>query len=383
MKNTNMLLAIMLAIGTVSLPAHASKGQENGQPFKALQAQIDYNRTLIEINASAVAELNESISTINLQMADLELSINDIDTRVMNNTAQIVAALARVTTAEDGIQALGSDLSNLAEQHASDMEDIDKALNLIGVELTQLNNLRQALADELNAKLLALNSEVDDNALAIDSLLLQLVTVNAQLTGINSSIMDLSNQAGQLEAAHAEYADQLAALTQLAHELENAVDTLEGFHLFTFEGIQTNLPVESLTGWTACFQASYAGSAHPEDMLASCTGQKIMLACRPQNSDTLTVAAYANRDEVFLDTGARNNVVHTANGVDWYFSDDYSMGFAPVGEGVIRDSGDVKNSESPHRLSWHTHNNYTSGWRCGSAALNGNSTWQKLIYQAD
>jgi hypothetical protein len=248
-----------------------------------------------------------------------------------------------------------------------------------------LNNMRQALANELNTALAALNAAVNDNALAIDSLVLQLVTVNAQLTSINSSIVDLNNRSEALEAAQAEYATRLAELTSVVDNLEDAVETLQSYHLFTFEGIQTNLPVDSLNGWSQCFSASYAEqNAHPENMVAACTGSKIMLACRQTGSDTLTVAAYANREDVFFNTGDGNNNVHTANGVDWYFSLNYSMGFAPLGEGVTRGSADVKDQSSPHRLSWHTHDTYTTGWRCGSAVwLNNNPNWEKVIFQAD
>ena len=382
MKDNKVLLASMLAISILSLPVQAAS---NGQPFRELQTQISINRSLIDTNSAAITDLQENVLAINLRIDDLDTTIDELTTKVDGNTAEIATALAKISSVGDGVIALRAELNSLATQHAADMESMNQALAVIDSKLVLLNDSRKALADELNAKLATLNSQVDGNTLAIDSLVLQLVTVNAQLTGINSSIMDLGDRATQLEAAQAQYASQLAELTQVAHNLDEAVGSLQGYHMYSFTGIKTNLPVASLNGWTQCFQTTYANpNASPESMMSACTGSKIMLACRQTGSDTLTVAAYADRDEVFLNTGDYNSNVHTANGVDWYFSNNWSMGFAPVGEGVFRNSGDVQGMSDNDRLSWHTHESSTNGWRCGSTSwLTSSTSWEKVIYQAD
>lgn len=382
MKDNKVLLASMLAISILSLPVQASS---NGQPFRELQTQISINRSLIDTNTVAITGLQESVAAINLRIDDLDVFIDELTTKVNSNTAEITTALLKLNSVGDGITALHAELNNLAAQHAADIETINQALAVIDSKLTMLNESRQALADELNAKLAALNAQVDGNTLAIDSLVLQLVTVNAQLTGINSSIMDLDNRAAQLETAQVQYANKLAELTQVASDLDEAIGSLQAYHMYTFSGIKTNLPIASLTGWTQCYQTTYADpNASPESMKSACTGSKIMLACRQTGSDILTVAAYANRDEVFLNTGDYNSNVHTANNVDWYFSNNWSMGFAPVGEGVRRKSGDIQNMSSADRLSWHTHESSTNGWRCGNTSwLTSSTNWEKVIYQAD
>ena len=103
--------------------------------------------------------------------------------------------------------------------------------------------------------------------------------------------------------------------------------------LYEFSGIKEYLPIADLNGWSECYKDYYATSGTLlDDIKSSCSGNKIMLACRETGSGTLKVAAYADRTEVFLNTGDGGNTVHTANGVDWYYSESYSMGFAPVGE---------------------------------------------------
>jgi len=104
------------------------------------------------------------------------------------------------------------------------------------------------------------------------------------------------------------------------------------------------------------------------------------MACRPTGAATLALAAHAPRVDAFFETGT-GNVVHDANGVGWYFNNNYSMGFAPQGEAVSRNSADT--AAGARHMSWHTHSNYSSGYRCGDVYLNGNASYERLVYQAD
>lgn len=162
------------------------------------------------------------------------------------------------------------------------------------------------------------------------------------------------------------------------------VGIIQTTSLYRFSGIVQNLPVASLSGWTQCFSAPYGNrNAYSGNMQAACTGSKIMLACRATGSSTLQLAAYANRSEVFLDTGVGGNTVHTANGVDWYYSPNYSMGFVPVGAGVRRNSADILSTFNNQRLSWHTHSWHPQGYRCGATRTNSSMTLEKVIFQAN
>ena len=383
MKFIHIALGCALAVTAIT-PAFAQKGSENGKPFQALQSQIDANQAAIAANADAIAGITVDIEEINLRIDNLEADVEQIEIDVANNAADIAAALARISSTEANVAALQSDLAALAAAHAADSAAIHAQLAALEAELLNLNALREALAADLQAQLDALQAQVNGNTFAIDGALLQLVTINAQLTVINSDILAINAALDSLSAAQADNDADLADLEARVSALESAVTVLQSYHLYTFSGIQTNLPESDLNGWEQCYSATYAEEAHAEDMLAACTGSKIMLACRPTGSSVLTLAAYANRSDVFYDTGMANNVVHNANGVDWYFSANYSMGFAPQGEGVTRSSADTQDQSSPYRLSWHTHDYYANGWRCGSNVwLNGNGAWEKVIYQAD
>lgn len=391
MKKKILFLGAALAVTSQSglaAGANTSQGDNNGKPFQELNNLITENRLLIDSNKAALNTLSTQVNAINTRLDGVDQSISSLETRVNDNTDEITNALAKISTAESNIQILQAqqnELSALAAEHDADLETINAQLADIKLALVNLNAERQQLADSLNAQLAVINAKVADNSVGIDALVLDLVTVNAQLTSINSSIMTLTQRQADLTSAQTQYTNELNQLKNRVTTLEGSVTALLALHTYTFQGIKTNLPISSLNGWTECYKTTYADvSAHPENMVNACTGSKIMLACRAAASNTLTVAAYANREDVFFNTGDGGNVVHTANGVDWYFSYNYSMGFAPVGQGVQRTSADTQNTSSSDRLSWHTHDTYASGWRCGSSTgLNGNSAWEKVIYQAN
>jgi hypothetical protein len=161
--------------------------------------------------------------------------------------------------------------------------------------------------------------------------------------------------------------------------------------LYTFGGVQTNLPIATLVGWTQCYSDTYANSGTSVGLiLAACNQAKLLLGCRTVGSPTLLVAANAPRTDVDFDTGT-SNVPHDANGVGWYFNPDYSWGFAPQGDPINRNSCDVAASsiggagpDPDKRLCWHTSGgSISSGWRCGANdSLNGNAAFERMVFEA-
>ena len=154
---------------------------------------------------------------------------------------------------------------------------------------------------------------------------------------------------------------------------------------FVFSGILQNVAVATTTaGWTECYRDLYSNNnlTLANSITAACTKANIMVACRQTGSATLTLAAQAPRTDVFFNTGDGNNVVHNANGVGWYFSTNYSMGFAPLGAAVQRNQADVL--AGPQRLSWHTLSFFGGGYRCGdTTGLNNSAAWERIVYHAD
>ena len=158
-------------------------------------------------------------------------------------------------------------------------------------------------------------------------------------------------------------------------------------------GPQRDVPVATVTGggWTQCHLDTYADfGADLSDLLDACPGTHMMLACRPNDAETLTLLAAAPRSDVLTDTGDNETVTTNSNGSEWYFyasgGDSESMGFAMGGDSVEKDSCDVASTNADYRLCWHLNTDATDdGYRCGNDSedpgdLNGNDGWDRIIY---
>jgi hypothetical protein len=167
--------------------------------------------------------------------------------------------------------------------------------------------------------------------------------------------------------------------------------TCQTLALYTFSGIQQNLPIAQLTGWTQCYLDSYGNSGTTIAAIqAACSQSKLLMGCRTSGASTLLLAANAPRTDVFFDTGT-GNTPHNANNVGWYYSASYSWGFAPMGSPLNRNSCDIVDSQSfpgglasdgAFRLCWHTGGSaIDAGWRCGKPDFLGNG-YERLVYQA-
>jgi hypothetical protein len=160
------------------------------------------------------------------------------------------------------------------------------------------------------------------------------------------------------------------------------VECIDGFcgGLYYVAGIQTNLPEATLNGWRVCHRDTYGNVAPLDGIIAACNGRFTALGCRPPGAVDFTVLAMGETAEVFTDTGDQNNAVHEHNGVNWYYSRSWSMGFIPVGTLPNRNSCDTNNDQAEQRLCWHTGGgNLNPGWRCG-AQMPGD--WERVIYTA-
>src|SRR5204863_10174647 len=150
-------------------------------------------------------------------------------------------------------------------------------------------------------------------------------------------------------------------------------------------GRQINIPVAQLAGWTECYRDTFnVAGVSLANILAQCSGSKLMLACRPTGSQTLTLAAWAPRPDVLFDPGGCTNLDHPANGTSWYYNLSCSWGFYGPGDGVSRNSCDTAAGAHPEwRLCWHTGgNNLSGGYRCGvTTGLNGSAAWERIVYQ--
>jgi len=155
--------------------------------------------------------------------------------------------------------------------------------------------------------------------------------------------------------------------------------------IFTDSGIHENVPIADVlrTGWSLCYQGTYADRETMDTILNACRQTKLMLSCRRTDSAILQLLAADTRTHVLFDVGNGREAQHTHNSVAWYYSGRKSWGFFPAGESVDRHSCDASSPDATNRLCWHTDaDSLTSGHRCGDdVRLNGNVTYERLIFQ--
>ncbi len=178
--------------------------------------------------------------------------------------------------------------------------------------------------------------------------------------------------------------EQAQATDPCGDNQDNDCDgTVDPGCLYTFSGVQNDVPIADLFGWTECYLDSYGDYGTPlSTILAQCSKSKLLLGCRQNGASTLALAAHAPRVDVTFDTGS-GNTPHDANGTGWYYSDDWSWGFAGQGDVLERNSCDVASTNPEKRLCWHTGGgNINDGWRCGTAT-SVYSGYERVVYHAD
>jgi hypothetical protein len=154
-------------------------------------------------------------------------------------------------------------------------------------------------------------------------------------------------------------------------------------------GVQENVDVSALVGWTQCYLGTYGDFESPPIPMVlqqQCTGSKLLMACRMAGSTTLAVLAMAPRADVTFECGMAVNCTKQSNGVGWYFDNNSSWGFAPGGQPVDRQFGtcDDTIAQGDQRLCWTTtFNTLDSGVRCGANQALFDFTYERLIFEAN
>jgi hypothetical protein len=156
--------------------------------------------------------------------------------------------------------------------------------------------------------------------------------------------------------------------------------------LYWKPGVQGAVNVGDLTQWFPCYNGTYNDKPSIEFILSSCTKAKILMACRSKGSLSFNLVAMGPREDVLFDCGQQTDCTKQSNSVGWYFSEDWSWGFAPGGEPVNRTPCDYSpNEPSAFRMCWRTAGGaLDQGARCGQ--LIGDpfvSNWERYIFHAD
>ncbi len=148
-------------------------------------------------------------------------------------------------------------------------------------------------------------------------------------------------------------------------------------------GAQANVALATVTagGWTQCYQATMAttiGNAG-ENVLNACQGDLIMMAGRATGSQTLLALAATNRADSIIDTGDSTTNTHISNGAQWWYSDNWSWGFASLADTVRNfECGQASLGMCLHTLS------FVGGYSINNNdGLNGSTDYEKLFFVAD
>jgi hypothetical protein len=150
--------------------------------------------------------------------------------------------------------------------------------------------------------------------------------------------------------------------------------------------VQIAVPKDALVGWSNCYNGSYGQQPSIAEILAQCTKPKLLIACRSAGSQTWDLVAMAPREDVLFDCANQIGCTKQSNGVGWYFSDNWSWGFAPGNVAVNRNPCDYDPAEvEPARLCWPTSTGVVlQGFRCGQLIAPPNvGSWERYIFHAD
>lgn len=195
----------------------------------------------------------------------------------------------------------------------------------------------------------------------------------------NNKIINLADPTIAADATNKQYVD--SEINALNTKIDALTLSLGGSLIVG--GIQQNISVSTITdaGWQECYKGLYSESGLDlATIISACPKSKLMMACRVTNSPTLSLLAADYRDNVLFDVGNGVSAKHDSTFVSWYYSDNRSWGFLPLGETVNRSSCDFQGTNPDKRLCWHTlSGNLNSGYRCGNTFNSG----ERLIYQHD
>ncbi len=150
-------------------------------------------------------------------------------------------------------------------------------------------------------------------------------------------------------------------------------------------GIQTDIDTTTLTnnGWSLNFQSVWGSqAAHDYEMFAGIAlDEYVFIGALDTNTTNIALgAAILYSDLLSYTTGNNTN---DYNGASWYFRNDYSMGFADIGETISLNSADTStDSGALSKLSWHMHDDYTAGYRVGNYFSNNSGAFEKVVFRA-
>jgi len=159
-------------------------------------------------------------------------------------------------------------------------------------------------------------------------------------------------------------------------------------------GVSNGVPLSTVTniwGWSIVYSGGFGDQVPLSTVFNGIKAtDHVMLASMSSVSKDIDVLAAALLSDVTTYTPL--NVVHFANGANWYYN-GWSMGFAGDGDTIRQGKADYSDMGESDRLSWHTSNpeiydtNFYNvpeslywGWRSGINAGLGDATWTRIVF---
>ena len=205
-----------------------SQGTSNGQPFQELNAIINDNRALIDANKDGLTTLQADIANITSDITDLQSDLSDLDIRVSANEGDITNLQTEVESSEGDISSLKADLDQLRADHGADLVDINTAISAAVVRIALLETELQALTNALNLQIADIEDSINDNAVAIDAMLLELATTTAKVLANMMAISDLQDQADALLVRATQHETDINNLQIQINNIEADILALDG-----------------------------------------------------------------------------------------------------------------------------------------------------------
>lgn len=152
-------------------------------------------------------------------------------------------------------------------------------------------------------------------------------------------------------------------------------------------GPQNDISVSTVTddwGWEFIYRDAYnvqhpAGDKYDYYFGGAQSGDWIMLGGINNSTNTFDVLAAVLYDDL-LGSFTTGNNTNAFNGSEWYNREDYSIGFAGLGDTVSLGQADTAGLNERDRLSWHMLESYDAGWRSGNnTGLNGSTAFDKAV----
>ena len=155
-------------------------------------------------------------------------------------------------------------------------------------------------------------------------------------------------------------------------------------------GVQNDVALSTVTGggWTQIYRGNYNENVLPSTMFGGAQ-QYLLIGAIRDDLTTIDVLAAALTTDVLLPTGF--NAPHTANGAEWYYNLNLSIGFAGLGDTINQQSADTNGLAERDRLSWHASGGMINGgWRSGSnnafnngIDMNNSTLWDRIVFTAN